>query len=85
MVLIVVNVNPVEIPTLLIFLYRIVVKSLFNKRAERCFISYSVYNNYFRYNKLNVSNLMVQFAKYSICVNRGIIELYIEICTVKTV
>lgn len=65
-------------------LYGIVVKSLFDTQAERCFISHSIYK-YFSYKKMKHSKLVVHSAQGSVCVNNAVIDLNAEIRSVETV
>lgn len=42
-----VTANPVELPSLALLFDSIVVKSLLDTGAKRCYFSYSVYNKYY--------------------------------------
>lgn len=60
------------------------VKCLYYTGTEKCFISFDIFRKYFSYKKLKFSNLVVLSAQGSVSVNKGIVDLEVEIRSVKT-
>lgn len=57
---------------------------LLDMGAEWCFISYNIYQKYFGYKKLKFSNLVVHSPQELVCINKGVVDLDVEVLSVKT-
>lgn len=77
------NSNPAVFPELLNLMNGIAVKCLLDMKAKRCFISYEDFIKYFGYKMLKFLNLVVHTAEGSDCLNKGLVELRAEICSVE--
>ena len=77
--------SPVDLPRLFLILDGVVVQSLWDTGAGRCFISLDVYRKYFSFKKLKPANLTVRSAQGHNCVYKGSVELLVEIRSLKVV
>ena len=63
----------------------VVVQSLWNTGAGRCFLSLDAYQKSFSFKKLKPANLTVRSAQGCHCVNKGSVELLVKIRSITVV
>ena len=71
--------SPVDLPRLFLILDGVVVQSLWDTGAGRCFISLDAYQKYFSFKKLKPANLTVRSAQGYNCVNKFNVKLLAQI------